>query len=64
MLCILVDVLSSAHAKRRESLNDLKSGTSIGRFSNDGAASTTVKGLNSPSQWVVEPAVVTCKFWG
>ena len=35
----------SAHAKRGKSLNDLKSGTSIGRFSSDGAASTAVKGL-------------------
>ena len=33
--------------KRRKSLNDLKSGTSIGRFSSDGAASTAVKGLRT-----------------
>ena len=28
------------------SLNDFKSGTVIGRFANDGAASTAMKGLN------------------
>ena len=44
-LCVLVDVLSRVHAKRRKSLNDFKFGTSVGRFSRDGAASTAVKGL-------------------
>ena len=29
------------------SLNDFKSGTSVGRFSSDGAASRAVKGLNN-----------------
>ena len=43
----LVDIMvSRAHAKREEkSLNGLKSGTSIGRFSSDGAENTAVKGL-------------------
>ena len=49
MLCILVNFLSRAHVKRGKSLNDLDSGTSVGRFffffSSDGAASTAVKGL-------------------
>ena len=41
MLCILVEVLSRAHAKMgKKSLNDLESGTSSRRFSSDGAAST------------------------
>ena len=31
--------------KRGKGLNDFKCGTSIGRFSSDGAASTAVKGL-------------------
>ena len=44
-LCILVEVLSRVLAKREKSLNDLESGTSTGRFSSDGAASTAVKGL-------------------
>ena len=50
VLCILIEVLSRADAKRGERLNKLmisKFGTSIGRFSSDGAASTAVKGLSS-----------------
>ena len=43
--CILIEVLSRADAKRGKRLNDFKSGTSIGRFSSDSAASTAVKGL-------------------
>ena len=45
-LCILIEVLSRAHAKEG-SLNDLKSGTSTNCFLSDGAASTAVKGLIS-----------------
>ena len=49
----LVDIMVlRAHAKRgkkkrkeKKSLNGLKSGTSIGRFSSDGAANTAVKRL-------------------
>ena len=44
-LCILVEVLSRAQAKKGESLNHFKFGTCIGSFSSDGAASTAVKGL-------------------
>jgi len=33
ILCILVDILSHADAKRRKGLNDFKFGTSIGHFS-------------------------------
>ena len=47
VLCILVEVLSRVHANRGKSLNDFKFGTSVGRFSSDGAASTAVKGLGN-----------------
>ena len=47
MLCILLEVLSRAHANRGKSLNDFKFGTSIGRFSSNGAESTAVKGLRT-----------------
>ena len=45
ILCILVEVLSRVQTKRVKRLNDFRFGTSIGRFSSDGAASTAVKGL-------------------
>ena len=45
VLCVLVDILSSALAKRGKSLNGFKFGTPVGRFSSDGAASRAVKGL-------------------
>ena len=45
ILYILVEVLSRAHVKSGKTLNDYKFGTSIGRFSSAGAASTAVKGL-------------------
>ena len=38
LLCVLVEVLSRAHAKREKSLHDFKFGLSVGRFSSDGAA--------------------------
>ena len=41
----MVEVLLRAHVKRVESLIDFKFGTSVGRFSTGGAASTAVKGL-------------------
>ena len=47
VLCVLVEVLSRAHAKREKSLNGFKFGTSTGRFSSDVAASTAVKGLKA-----------------
>ena len=47
MLWILIEVLSRVYAKTGKSLNDFKFGTSLGRFSNDGPASTAVKGLRS-----------------
>ena len=47
VLYILVEVFSRAHAKTGKSLNHFKFGTSVGRFSSDGAASMAVKGLNS-----------------
>ena len=46
ILCILVEVLSCARAKKRKRLNDFKFGTSVGHVLSDGAASTAVKGLN------------------
>ena len=45
MLCIFVEILSRAHAKGWCGLNYFKFGTFIGRFPNDGAASTAVKRL-------------------
>ena len=36
-------------SKEGENLNDVKFGTSVGRFSSDSAASTAVKGLKTPS---------------
>ena len=47
VLCVLAEVPSRAHAKTGKSLNHFKFGTSVGRFSSDGAASMAVKGLNS-----------------
>ena len=47
VLCILVEVLSNAQAKKGKSFNHFKFGTSVGRFSSDGAASTAVKGLGN-----------------
>ena len=41
----MIEVLLRAHVKRGESRNDLKFGTSIGRFSSDSGASTAVEGL-------------------
>ena len=49
ILCVLVEVLSRADAKRGPSLNDVKFSTSVGRFSSDVAASSAVKGLMSLS---------------
>ena len=46
-LCILIEILSPAHAKREKSLNDFKLGTFTGSFLSDGAASMGVKGLKS-----------------
>ena len=48
-LCILIEVLSRAHAKGEKSLNDFKFGTFIGRFSSDGTPSMAVKGLKERS---------------
>ena len=45
VLSVLIHVVLRAHAKRGKSLNDFKFGTSIGRSSSDGAASSAVKGL-------------------
>ena len=45
-LCILIEILSPAHAKAAKSLNNFKFGLFIGRFPSDEAASMAVKGLN------------------
>jgi len=45
VLCTLVEVLSRAHVKRQEVLNDFKFGIFIARFPNDNATSMAVKGL-------------------
>ena len=47
LLCILLEVLSRAHAKGGKGLNDVKFGTFIGRFQSDCKASMAVKGLIS-----------------
>ena len=44
-LCILIEILSPAHAKGEKSLNNFKFGTFTGCFPSDGAASMAVKGL-------------------
>ena len=49
ILCILIEILSRAHAKREKSLNDFKCSTSVGRSPRYGAASTAVKGLTASS---------------
>ena len=46
-LCILIEILSPAHAKGEKSLNDFKFGTFTGCFPSDGAASMGVNGLKS-----------------
>ena len=44
VLCTLVEVLSRAHVKRKEVLNDFKFGIFIACFPNDNATSLAVKG--------------------
>ena len=46
VLCILIAILSRAHAKGWKSHNDFKFGTSTGHFPSDRAASMAVKGLS------------------
>ena len=43
--CILIEILSHAHAKGAKSLSDFKFGTFISHFPRDGVASTAVKRL-------------------
>ena len=45
VLCLLIEIFSRAHEKRKKVLNDFKFGTSFGRFQSDGGASMAVKGL-------------------
>ena len=45
VLCILIKVLSLAHAKEENNLNDFKFGTFIGRFPSDALANMAVKRL-------------------
>ena len=51
ILCILIEVLSRAHAKEEKinkiSLNIFKFGICIGCFSGDNVTSMTAKGLNT-----------------
>ena len=58
ILCILVEVLSPAHAKREESHNDFKFASSIGRFQSDCAVSTAVKGLRITSVSVCSVIII------
>ena len=46
VLCILMEVLSLAHAKGKKVLNDFKFGIFVDRFPNDDATSMAVKWLN------------------
>ena len=45
ILCILIEVLSRAHATSKKSLNDFRFGAFIGHFPSDGTVSMAVKGL-------------------
>ena len=45
ILCILIEILTRAHAKRGQSLNDFKFGTFIGRLPCDTVANMAVKRL-------------------
>ena len=46
-MCILIEILSRAHGKRPQNLNDFKLDTFIGHFPSNGAASMAVKGLKA-----------------
>ena len=46
ILCILIEVLSPAHAKGGKSHNNFKFGTFIDCFSSDDVTNMAVKGLN------------------
>ena len=49
ILCILIEILSHAHAHAKgakKSLRGFRVGTSFGNFPSDGAASKVVKGFN------------------
>ena len=56
-MCILIEILSCAHAKRGKGLNDFKFGTFIGRFQSDGAASMAVKWLKEKNSLCVFPVM-------
>ena len=45
ILCILIEILSLAHAKEEKSFNDLKFGIFTGRFLSDCTVSMAMKGL-------------------
>ena len=47
ILCILLEVLSGAHAKREKGLYDFQFSTFIFRFPKAGVGSVAVKGLKS-----------------
>ena len=59
IVCILTEILSSAHAKgaqkkrEKRSLNAFKFGTFVGRFPSDGVASRAVKGLRALSFCII-----------
>ena len=55
VLCILIKVLSCAHAKGEKGFNDFEFGTFMGRFQSVGAASMAVKGLT----WLWKASVLT-----
>ena len=47
ILCILIEVLSGAHAERRKGLNDFESCAFTGRFPDDTLTRVAVKGLTT-----------------
>ena len=51
ILCILIEILPRAHAKRQKSLNGSKFGTFLWLFPSDSAASMAVKGLRKENLW-------------
>ena len=64
ILCILIEVLSCAHAKgNKKGLNDFKFGTFVRHFQSDGVASRAVKGLRGLlTSYTYGPGIVKLKL--
>ena len=50
----MIEIFLRARAKGQKDVTDFKSGTFVGRFPSDGAASIAVKGLNKSENVFVE----------